>query len=39
MRKIDQSELYLNTDYYEDFFSDSWDERIEYTDNQGIGEK
>ena len=39
--KIDEGEIYLNTEEYEDYSSGYWDaDRItEYYDNQGVGDK
>lgn len=41
MRQIDEGELYLNADEYEDYSGGYWDSDFitEYYDNQGIGDK
>lgn len=41
MRQIDEGELYLDTEGYEDYSSGYWDSDwiTEYYDNQGIGDK
>ncbi len=41
IRQIDEGELYLNADEYEDYSSGYWDSDFitEYYDNQGIGDK
>lgn len=41
MRQIEEGELYLNTDSYEDYSGGYWDADwiTEYYDNQGIGDK
>lgn len=41
MEQIDEGELYLNTEEYEDYSSGYWDADwiTEYFDNQGIGDK
>lgn len=41
MQQIEEGELYLNTEEYEDYSSGYWDADwiTEYYDNQGIGEK
>lgn len=41
MQQIDEGELYLNLEEYEDYSSDYWNRNwvVEYYDNQGIGDK
>lgn len=41
MEQIDEGELYLDTEVYEDYSDSYWDREwiTEYEDNQGIGEK
>lgn len=41
MKQIDEGELYLHTEGYEDYTAGYWDSDwvVEYYDNQGIGEK
>lgn len=41
MNQIDEGELYLNTDGYEDYSNGYWDSEwiTDYYDNQGIGDK
>lgn len=41
MRQIEEGELYLDTDEYEDYSAGYWDSEwiVDYYDNQGIGEK
>ena len=41
IQQIDEGELYLNADEYEDYSSGYWDSDLitEYYDEQGIGDK
>lgn len=41
MQQIDEGDLYLNTDGYENYSAGYWDSEwiVDYYDNQGIGEK
>lgn len=41
MRQIDEAELYLDAEEYEDYSVSYWDREwvVEYSDNQGVGDK